>query len=104
MDKETEKKVKKIRADIKIEDNDSSPLPNQELVECLKTLLKQAEEGLIQEMAFVLQYEDNGLVCDWAGQWDNPSAMLGQMLVLMDNYKIVNHPSVIFPVLMEEDL
>lgn len=103
MDKETEKKVRKIRADVEIKEDSGIP-PNQEVIESLKLMLKEAEEGLIQEMAFVLQYSDNNLICDWVGQWDNPSAMLGQLLVLIDNYKIVNHPSVIFPVLMEEDL
>lgn len=47
----TDNKIKAIRSGIAITTDDDTPQVNTEIVEELKSLLKQAEEGLIQEIA-----------------------------------------------------
>lgn len=55
-------KVKAIRSGIAIATDNDKPQPNTKIVEELKQLLKEAEEGLIQELAYSAVGEINKYV------------------------------------------
>lgn len=60
-DKSKDTKVKAIRSGIEITTDDDELVPNTAIVDAIKKLLKEAEDGLIQEIAFSTCGENNSL-------------------------------------------
>lgn len=90
MSDDTKDNVRTIRPDIKYniptEDQEQTPPPNEKLVEILTLLKEHAEQGILQEIAFVTGYCDESIGSALYGDCGNEDGMLADLVRLQMMY------------------